>query len=530
MKTKTFLYARVSTEEQKRDGYSLPKQVKKLKAYAEKAGLTIDLVIEEDDSAKEGKTRKKHNRMLQEILASNDQHSIILCEKVDRLQRNLEDAQNIDELVKTGKLTVRFSDESPHVYDKSANSHTKLMMNIKTVIAKFYIDLLREESMKGVDEKVEQGGYHSVAPPGYWNNKILKIIEVDDEVIGTKEETRAELMQEAFKLYATGRYDVRTLSKELSSRGLTNRNGNLIGKSRIAEHLKTPLYYGMVRHPRTRKLIKGIHTPLISKELFDKCEDVRKGKTSFKLNRKKFAFQDVIKCGYCGCSIIGETKPKKIKSTGETRYYTYYHCTKGSPKFGKACPQPWWTEKELEELFFIWFDNVYIDDEILDIIREAIDQGYKEDQKYLDAQKKRLNDEYRQNEKEMRTLYKDKNAKVIDLDFFQSEYGILRERQEEIRDEITAIDEYNEDFMENALRTIELCNSLNIQYLSSDIEGKNKILKMLYRTVVLTDEGDGFKFPFFDLAWKKDWDTLYRLRQVELGGENNTEMKKWLLG
>ena len=121
------------------------------------------------------------------------------------------------------------------------------------------------------------------------------------------------------------------------------------------------------------------------------------------------------------------------------------------------------TEKELEELFFIWFDNVYIDDEILDIIREAIDQGYKEDQKYLDAQKKRLNDEYRQNEKEMRTLYKDKNAKMIDLDFFQSEYGILRERQEEIRDEITAIDEYNEDFMENALRTIELCNSLNIQ-------------------------------------------------------------------
>ncbi len=53
---------------------------------------------------------------------------------------------------------------------------------------------------------------------------------------------------------------------------------------------------------------------------------------------------------------------------------------------------------------------------------------------------------------------------------------------------------------------------------------------MLYRTVVLTDEGDGFKFPFFVLAWENDWDTLYRLRQVEIGGENNAEMKKWLLG
>ena len=118
----------------------------------------------------------------------------------------------------------------------------------------------------------------------------------------------------------------------------------------------------------------------------------------------------------------------------------------------------------------------------------------------------------------MRTLYKDKNAKVIDLDFFQREYGILRDRQEEIRDEITAIDEYNEEFMENSLKTIELCNSLKIQYVNSDVEGKNKILKMLYRTVKLTDEGDGFKFPFFDLAWEKDWDTLYKLRQVEIGG------------
>ncbi len=69
------------------------------------------------------------------------------------------------------------------------------------------------------------------------------------------------------------------------------------------------------------------------------------------------------------------------------------------------------------------------------------------------------------------------------------------------RDELRLdLEEYNEDFMENALRTIELCNSLNIQYLSSDIEGNNKLLKLLYRTVVLTDEGDGFKFPFFDLA------------------------------
>jgi hypothetical protein len=130
----------------------------------------------------------------------------------------------------------------------------------------------------------------------------------------------------------------------------------------------------------------------------------------------------------------------------------------------------------------------------------------------------------------MKKLYQDKGDGVIPVDFFQEEFGILKDRQEEIRDELSAIEEYDEDFMANALRTIELCNNLKNQYLNLDVDGKNKLLKMLYRTVKLTDEGDGFKFPFFDLAWKKDWDTLYRLRQVELGGENNAEMKKWLLG
>jgi hypothetical protein len=72
--------------------------------------------------------------------------------------------------------------------------------------------------------------------------------------------------------------------------------------------------------------------------------------------------------------------PRSREQTREIRYYTYYHCTYGSPKFGKACPQPWWTEKELEELFFAWFNNVYIDDEILEIIRESINISHTEEQ------------------------------------------------------------------------------------------------------------------------------------------------------
>ena len=181
--TKIFLYARVSSEEQKKDGYSLPKQIKKLREYAKKRELKITEEIQEDESAKTGKSRTKFNKMLQEINKSDNQKFIILCEKIDRLHRNKEDAQRIDNLVEEGKLTVHFSDETPHVYDENANSHTKLIFGFKTILAKFFIDQLREESMKGIDEKAEQGGYYALAPVGYKNNVILKTVELDEEEI-----------------------------------------------------------------------------------------------------------------------------------------------------------------------------------------------------------------------------------------------------------------------------------------------------------------------------------------------------------
>ena len=393
MKTKTFLYARVSTEEQRKEGYSLPKQVKKLREYAKKAGLNIDVEMQEDESAKDGRNRKLFNQMLKEIQESDGQEFNLLCEKVDRLQRNLADAQIIDELVKEGKLIVHFSDEAPHIYDKTANSHTKLIMAFKTIIAKFYIDLLREESMKGVDEKVEQGGYHSVAPIGYINNIMLKNVEPDNDVIGPNGKTRAELVQEIFKLYSTGTYDVRTLAKEMFRMGLDSRKGNPVSKTCIANALKNPFYIGMVTHPRTRKLIQGIHEPLVSKKLWDKVKEVREGKTAYSHSRRMYAFKGIIKCGYCGCSIIGEPKRKKLKS-GKVNEYVYFHCSFGSPELGRNCPQPWWKKESIEKQFLMHFGLVHTDEDILEIIRKDIGVIIEVKRKFLDSENKRLLSEH----------------------------------------------------------------------------------------------------------------------------------------
>ena len=156
--------------------------------------------------------------------------------------------------------------------------------------------------------------------------------------------------------------------------------------------------------------------------------------------------------------------------------------------------------------------------------------SYDEERKFLDAERKRLQKEHRENEIKMRQLYEDKRKQIIPVDWFQKEFGKLRERQEEIRDELTQLEEHDEQFMEKAFQTIELCNDLKNQYLNLDVEGKNNLLKMLYRTTKIYNANPKHKYPDVEVVWNEGWDVLYKLRQVELGTKKDPEMKKWLLG
>ena len=57
------------------------------------------------------------------------------------------------------------------IISKDAKSQTKLIHGMHLVLARHYIENLREEVKKGMREKAEQGIYPSRPPLGYRNNK-----------------------------------------------------------------------------------------------------------------------------------------------------------------------------------------------------------------------------------------------------------------------------------------------------------------------------------------------------------------------
>jgi site-specific DNA recombinase len=94
---------------------------------------------------------------------NNVKHLIV--EKVDRHVRNLHDAvETNDWLMADEAKRVHFVKDSL-VMHKNSRSQEWLNWGIRVVMAKNYIDNLREEAMKGWAEKLAQGWLPGVPPP-----------------------------------------------------------------------------------------------------------------------------------------------------------------------------------------------------------------------------------------------------------------------------------------------------------------------------------------------------------------------------
>ncbi|RAP36843.1 hypothetical protein DID80_04860 [Candidatus Marinamargulisbacteria bacterium SCGC AAA071-K20] len=159
----------------------------------------------------------------------------VLVEKTNRLYRNFKDYVTLEDL----DLSIHLVKQNK-IISKDSRSTQKFMHGIQLLMAKNYIDNLSEEVKKGLQEKVEQGGYPGAAPFGYINNRELHTIEVHPDT--------APIVIQLFKLYSTGNYSLKTLRKAIIQENLLS--GLSKYKSSVAQlHniLTNPVYIGKIR-------------------------------------------------------------------------------------------------------------------------------------------------------------------------------------------------------------------------------------------------------------------------------------------
>jgi site-specific DNA recombinase len=144
------IYARVSSKEQEKEGFSIPAQLKLLKEYASANGFTVAQEYIDVETAKQ--TGRAAFGEMVAYLKAHPSVRVMLVEKTDRLYRNLKDWVTMDDL----DVEMHFPKEGV-VLSRESRSSEKFMHGIKVLMAKNYIDNLSEEARKGMQEKAEQG-------------------------------------------------------------------------------------------------------------------------------------------------------------------------------------------------------------------------------------------------------------------------------------------------------------------------------------------------------------------------------------
>jgi site-specific DNA recombinase len=504
---KAVIYARVSSAEQEKEGYSIPAQLKLLRDYATAKGMEIIEEFIDIETAKQaGRTEfGKMVGLLTKDVAKPDRCRTILVEKTDRLYRNIRDWIALDDL----DLEIHFAKENT-VVSRDSRSSEKFIHGIKVLMAKNYVDNLSEETKKGMTEKARQGIYPSFAPLGY-----LNVVCGDKRFIQPDPAIR-HFIRKIFEWYSTGEYSLSEITKRAFAEGFSFRgSGAKVPKSSIHKILNNPIYFG--EFDWDGKRYKGVHEPLISRDLFDRAQEVRaeKGRHLTRRQKHTWAFQGLISCGHCGCAISPELKKGK---------YAYYHCTGHRGK----CPEPWVREEEIDRQFREALGAMKIDERILKWMVTALKESHRDEKRDHDQAIARLQKQYTTLQTRLDAMYVDKLDGTVTREFFDRKSELWREEQCKISAEIAAHQNANLSYIDSGVRILELAQRAEILYQTQPMQARRKLLRFVF-------QNSTWKHGHLNPVYRKPFDFLVenyqRAKQADAGSTTKMSVNEnWLPG
>jgi site-specific DNA recombinase len=312
------LYARKSTESEEQQVLSIDSQIKEMIKIAERDGLEITEIRKESHSAKATGQREVFNELLKDIRGGK--FSGILTWAPDRLSRNAGDLGSLVDLMDQKALI-----EIRTFSQKFSNSPSeKFMLMILCSTAKLENDNKSENVKRGLRTRCEQGLRPSMAPTGYLNEKRK---DKPCEVI--VDPVRAPIVKQIFEKVANEQWSGRRVHHWLRHEAkFKTTAGKHLSVSNIFMILKKTFYYGVFEYPvGSGNWYTGLHTPIITKELYDQAQTQLVRSEINKNNDKEFAFTKLISCGLCGSGVTACEK-FKYQQNGNTHRYVYYGCTK----------------------------------------------------------------------------------------------------------------------------------------------------------------------------------------------------------
>jgi len=304
---KCAIYVRVSTDEQVKEGFSIPAQKERLKAFCLSQGWEIvEEYIEEGWSAK-NLERPIMQKMLKDIKRNNI--DIILVYRLDRLTRSVLDLYNLLKTFDENNVSFKSATE---VYDTST-AMGRLFITLVAALAQWERENLGERVRFGIEQMIDEGkkpGGHS--PYGYHFDNNFKCTIIQNE---------AAIVNKIYNWYVNG-YGYRTIMNRLNEMGVRPRLAKEWNHNSVRQILHNDMYIGVYRWGS--KVIHNHHPSLIPETLFNAVKNKNKTKTTNSSRIGKYPLTGIIKCGECNEQPVHGYYDKRDQKI----YYRCLHCNK----------------------------------------------------------------------------------------------------------------------------------------------------------------------------------------------------------
>ena len=309
-----------------------------------------------------------------------------------------------------------------------------------------------------------------------------KLIELDPHL--------AAIIVRLFEWYSTGTMSLKDVARKVRAAGLSFRkSGDSVPLSTVHKILRKRIYMGDFEW--NGRVYKGAHEPIVSRELWERVQEVLEGRHAKRHRRVKhnFAFSGLISCGHCGCAIVGEMKKQR---------YVYYHCS----GYKRKCPEPYVREEALEGQFTELLHRLTFDAEVLDWVREVLSQSHDDERQAHDEAIKRLQAESGRLQNRLDAMYVDKLDGGVDAASFDRMAAVWRSEQAERLRLIEQHQTANQSYMAEGIRLLELARNARHLFEKQEAREKRRLLDFLvsncfWRDNRLTAE---FRQPFYLLA------------------------------
>lgn len=308
------IYVRVSTDDQRDNGYSIDSQLRMIKEYCEKN--EYDIIDVYNDAGHSGKDlmRPEMQRLLKDIKSKKIDKLIAI--KVDRLTRNNYDGFWLLNYCEEHDVKIELILES---YDVST-ANGEMIFGMNLVFGQRERKEIGARTKRAMEEMALERINPSKAPYGYIRNKETGHLEV--------EPIEAEVVKEIFELCKQGNF-TRGIATIMKDNNAYLKQGKW-KSDRVYKILTNSIYIGIFeygkykRKPQDVLRVENYCEPIIDEVTWNATRNVLVKNKHSNYGEYIHLFSGLVKCPICG-EIMSSSESFKYPN-GKQKVYYHLRC------------------------------------------------------------------------------------------------------------------------------------------------------------------------------------------------------------